>query len=75
MYSESLLPSPAQNGGYTVSGIMHAVDWIPTILAAVGADPPAVKVSFELDGINQWDMISRKVETGPRQLVLLELVG
>ncbi|KAJ8314190.1 hypothetical protein KUTeg_008751, partial [Tegillarca granosa] len=35
--------------GYTYSGMMHAVDWMPTIVSAAGGTPvPGI------DGLNQW---------------------
>ncbi|XP_063619298.1 arylsulfatase B-like [Cydia splendana] len=33
-------------------GYMHISDWLPTLLHAVGADPPP-----GIDGLNQWDNI------------------
>ncbi|XP_069103673.1 arylsulfatase B-like isoform X1 [Argopecten irradians] len=38
--------------GYTYDGMMHAVDWMPTILAAAGGKPDT-----KIDGINQWDSL------------------
>ncbi|KAL4221464.1 hypothetical protein ACF0H5_019722 [Mactra antiquata] len=42
-----------QNTGYVFDGLMHAVDWHPTILSAVGLEPDP-----SLDGISQWEAIS-----------------
>ncbi|XP_069103676.1 arylsulfatase B-like [Argopecten irradians] len=39
--------------GYTYNGMMHAVDWMPTILSAAGGKP----VDTDLDGIDQWDSL------------------
>ncbi|XP_060083290.1 arylsulfatase B-like isoform X1 [Ylistrum balloti] len=38
--------------GYTYRGMIHAVDWSPTIVAAAGGVPDK-----NIDGINQWDNI------------------
>ena len=34
-------------------GYMHVTDWLPTLLSAVGVEPPK-----DVDGINQWDSIN-----------------
>ncbi|XP_069103674.1 arylsulfatase B-like isoform X2 [Argopecten irradians] len=39
--------------GYTYNGMMHAVDWMPTILSAAGGKP----VDTDLDGIDQWESL------------------
>ncbi|XP_067667935.1 arylsulfatase B-like [Haliotis asinina] len=38
--------------GYTYNGMFHAVDYVPTILAAAGGKPDA-----SIDGVSQWDSI------------------
>ncbi|XP_033759905.1 arylsulfatase B-like [Pecten maximus] len=38
--------------GYTYNGMMHAVDWMPTIISAAGGTPPE-----EIDGIDQWESL------------------
>jgi arylsulfatase A-like enzyme len=38
-----------------VTAPMHAVDWLPSIMALVGAEPDA---SLELDGRNVWPVVS-----------------
>ncbi|OWF47903.1 arylsulfatase B-like [Mizuhopecten yessoensis] len=38
--------------GYTYNGMMHAVDWMPTILSAAGGTPEK-----DIDGIDQWDSL------------------
>lgn len=45
--------SRLQKSGYTFDGLMHAVDWQPTILTAAGLVPDP-----DLDGISQWEAIS-----------------
>lgn len=37
---------------YTHNGLFHAVDWVPTLVAAAGGEQDK-----SLDGINQWSMI------------------
>lgn len=39
--------------GYTYNGMLHAVDWSPTIVAAAGGTIS----NTTIDGINQWDNI------------------
>ncbi|XP_033759914.1 arylsulfatase B-like [Pecten maximus] len=38
--------------GYTYNGMIHAVDWLPTLLSAAGGTPPQ-----EIDGIDQWESL------------------
>ncbi|KAK7476921.1 hypothetical protein BaRGS_00031860, partial [Batillaria attramentaria] len=49
VYSSSLLTKT----GYVNNGMMHAVDWFPTILHLAGVQPDS-----KIDGVNQWDMLS-----------------
>ncbi|KAL5004414.1 hypothetical protein ScPMuIL_017870 [Solemya velum] len=42
-----------QKTGYTYDGMIHAVDWHPTILSAAGGTP-----AEGIDGLNQWPSIS-----------------
>ncbi|OWF53589.1 arylsulfatase B-like [Mizuhopecten yessoensis] len=39
-----------KKSGYTYDGMMHAVDWNPTILSAAGGEPDS-----GIDGISQWE--------------------
>lgn len=41
-----------KNPGTTYKGLMHAVDWMPTILSAAG-----VKQDSSIDGIDMWDSL------------------
>lgn len=48
-----LVWSPLVNTtNHLMKGLMHAVDWVPTILTAAGLKPPT-----ENDGINLWNSI------------------
>ncbi|OWF52332.1 arylsulfatase B-like [Mizuhopecten yessoensis] len=38
--------------GYTYNGMMHAVDWMPTILSAAGGTPEK-----DIDGLDQWESL------------------
>jgi arylsulfatase A-like enzyme len=40
---------------------MHAVDWLPTVLAVVGVDPQA---TWLLDGLNMWPALAGNVAGG-----------
>ena len=56
--------------GTTAPGIMHTVDVLPTLIAALGGDAPALAAAgFPLDGVSQWAVLSRG-DTGARQTVL-----
>lgn len=44
-----------QKSGYTYEGLIHAVDWFPTVIAAAGGN--ASDFSGEIDGVSQWDAI------------------
>ncbi|XP_046580068.1 arylsulfatase B-like [Haliotis rubra] len=41
-----------QKTGYTYDGMIHAVDWLPTLVSAAGGTPVTNR-----DGIDQWDSI------------------
>ncbi|XP_046336246.2 arylsulfatase B-like [Haliotis rufescens] len=41
-----------QKTGYTYDGMIHAVDWLPTLVSAAGGTPVT-----DRDGIDQWDSI------------------
>ncbi|KAK7476920.1 hypothetical protein BaRGS_00031859 [Batillaria attramentaria] len=57
VWSKNLLPKT----GYTNNGMMHAVDWFPTIIDAAGAK----LVPYRIDGMSQWDTI-RLNKASPR---------
>ncbi|KAK7500422.1 hypothetical protein BaRGS_00008329 [Batillaria attramentaria] len=48
IYSRTLLP----NQGTVHEGLMHAVDWFPTIMSLVGGMAP-----IGIDGVSQWESI------------------
>ncbi|KAK7098575.1 hypothetical protein V1264_002834 [Littorina saxatilis] len=50
VWSKNLL----QKKSYVSDGMMHAVDWFPTILHLAGVAP-----GKGIDGVNQWDMLSK----------------
>nr|KAG5693885.1 hypothetical protein BaRGS_014326 [Batillaria attramentaria] len=50
LHSDTLL-----NGPYTWDGLMHAVDWYPTLVRAAG-DKTTIS---GIDGVNQWNRIKR----------------
>ncbi|XP_022329100.2 arylsulfatase B-like [Crassostrea virginica] len=41
-----------QKSNYVYPGIIHAVDWMPTVLSAAGGSPDP-----NMDGIDQWDSL------------------
>ena len=50
--------------GYTYDGLIHAVDWHPTILSIAGDT-----TGYNIDGINQWDAIKTGGESMRNELV------
>lgn len=47
-----------EKSGYTYNGLLHAVDWNPTIIAAAGGNSGNGDVIDNvIDGVNQWDAI------------------
>ncbi|XP_053373795.1 arylsulfatase B-like [Mercenaria mercenaria] len=48
--------SGIKSSGYTYEGLIHAVDWYPTIVAA--AEGSGMFANDAIDGINQWEAIS-----------------
>ncbi|KAK2170977.1 hypothetical protein NP493_1118g00005 [Ridgeia piscesae] len=51
---------------YTNNALVHAVDWLPTILAAAGAKPESF---MTMDGINQWRTISRRAPPRRKEFI------
>lgn len=61
----SFLSSPLlEKTGYTYPGMIHLVDWVPTLLHLAGISPPA-----GLDGVSVWESLSRNLSS-PRQTIL-----
>lgn len=44
--------SMLKNRGYTYDGLIHAVDWMPTMISAAGGSPVT-----DIDGVDQWPAI------------------
>lgn len=64
-------PPPGVARGGNLTGLMHHVDWFPTLLEAAGVDyTPAP--GFELHGSSAWGMLTRG-EASPRSEVLLNI--
>jgi arylsulfatase A-like enzyme len=53
-----------------VSQLMHATDWLPTLLSAAGGNLSILP--HDLDGLDQWKSISTN-QASPRKQVLLEI--
>ncbi|KAK7099015.1 hypothetical protein V1264_003219 [Littorina saxatilis] len=49
VYSKNLF----QNKGTVHKGMMHAVDWFPTMMTAAGGSPPP-----GIDGVSQWESLT-----------------
>lgn len=56
-----------QKNGYTYDGLIHAVDWFPTIIAAAGGSVRAFE--NEIDGVSQWDAIKTGGKSMRNELV------
>jgi len=52
--------------GYITRNLMHAVDWLPTLLSAVGQNDANVK---ELDGISHWNALSKGLKSQRDEIV------
>ena len=59
-----------KNSGYRSSNLMHAVDWLPTLMGAIGKENLA---STALDGINQWPSILNPNHFAPRDEIVYNI--
>ncbi|XP_055958305.1 arylsulfatase B [Patella vulgata] len=53
-----------QQTGIKYTGLIHGVDWMPTLLGAAGAPQVA-----GIDGINHWDSIRQNLASGRREFI------
>merc|ERR1719342_1185595 len=61
----AFLSSPLLNkSGFKYGGMMHLVDWVPTLLQAAGVKPPK-----DLDGVSMWDSISNNITSKRNTIV------
>eukprot|EP00045_Choanoeca_perplexa_P012256 m.133034 g.133034 ORF g.133034 m.133034 type:complete len:253 (+) comp15940_c0_seq6:989-1747(+) len=63
-------PGLLENDNYVYSGLMHAVDWFPTLVGMLSLPTPAT--AFPLDGIDLSAAISSN-STSPRTHVTLDI--
>lgn len=61
---------PKKVQGNKMSGLMHVVDWLPTVLDIAGINP---KVHPKLDGVSQWDQITGQNQTFPRSSMVYNM--
>jgi len=59
-----------KKSGYTSSSLMHAVDWLPTLMSAIGQKGLAVSAT---DGIDQWSHLSSRTSSQPREEVVYNI--
>jgi len=59
-----------QNSGYTNFNLMHAVDWLPTLMAAIGQTNLATSA---LDGVNQWPALTNPNLLAPRNEIVYNI--
>lgn len=55
--------TPLPRANHLYKGYVHVVDWLPTLLKAVGADVPK-----DIDGINLWDDIVANKESSRNEM-------
>jgi len=56
--------------GYTTSNLMHAVDWLPTLMSSIGKN---ISTFSALDGVNQWQAINKPNIKAPREEVVYNI--
>ena len=59
-----------KNTGYTTQNLIHAVDWLPTLMSAIGHENLATSA---LDGVSQWEAINNPHIKAPRNEVVYNL--
>jgi len=59
-----------QNSGYTNFNLMHAVDWLPTLMSAIGHTNMATSA---LDGVDQWAAIASPTMLAPREEIVYNI--
>ena len=42
-------------GGVMYNNLMHSVDWLPTILDAIGVDINDINLNYSIDGVSHWN--------------------
>ncbi|KAJ9473776.1 putative sulfatase PB10D8.02c [Diplonema papillatum] len=52
------------------NGLMHTTDWLPTLIDAIGGEPPAAPQPG--DGMSVWSSVSTLNQTSPRSWLLYE---
>ena len=67
--------SPMVQQGVRSRGLMHAVDWLPTIVyGAVGVDhKELMEHQLPLDGVNQWPMLTKLGVSSARTDLLINI--
>ena len=48
---------------YTSHHLMHITDWLPTLMHAAAADADSSSLPQNLDGVDQWDMLSDNMKS------------
>lgn len=56
-----------KKSSYTYDGLIHVVDWFPTIIAAAGGTLD--DLNYSIDGVNQWDAIRTGGESARNEIV------
>jgi len=55
--------------GVNESGLMHHVDWLPTLLDAAGINYTP-KADFPLHGVSQWDLLTKGTPSNRNETIL-----
>jgi len=58
------------HSAYTSHHLIHITDWLPTLLHAVTNDPDDFRLPENLDGIDQWDVLSKNRKESQRKEIL-----
>ena len=59
-----------QTSGYNNANMMHAVDWLPTLMSAIGQQNLATSAT---DGVDQWAAISSPSLHAPRNEIVYNI--
>lgn len=69
MHGTGFIWSPLlEKSGYISQHMLHVTDWLPTLLHAAGYDMS--KLPRNLDGMDQWDSISRNTDSKRTEILL-----
>eukprot|EP00043_Microstomoeca_roanoka_P004721 m.51405 g.51405 ORF g.51405 m.51405 type:complete len:558 (+) comp12622_c0_seq1:78-1751(+) len=62
----------APNAPAEYDGLMHVVDWVPTLCSLVGCNATPFTPSLKLDGVDQWPSLTTN-GSAPRDEVIIDI--